>query len=63
MHDVEYTPPIESGTHIVGECEMHKEERGALQAEMREVDECDVEELGTLLMDSNGKTIGILGDT
>ena len=31
----------ESQTHIVGECEMCKEERGALEEETRKIDECD----------------------
>ena len=50
----------ESRTHMVGECEMHKEERHVLEEEMREVDACDMEEFGTL--DSRDKTIAILGD-
>ena len=33
---------IESRTHIVGEWEMHQEERGVLEKEMREIDECDI---------------------
>ena len=37
---------IESRTHIVGECEIYKEERDAL--EMRKLDECDMEEFGRL---------------
>ena len=51
---------IESRTHIVGECEIYKEERDVLEEEMREIDECDMEEFGTL--DSSEKTIAILGD-
>ena len=51
---------IESRTHIVGECEIYKEERDVLEEEMREIDECDLEELDTL--DSSEKTIAILGD-
>ena len=39
---------IESRTHLVGECEMYKEERRVLEQEMRETDECDMEEFGTL---------------
>ena len=51
---------IESRSHVVGECEMYKEEREVLE-EMREVDECEMyKEFGTL--DSSGKTIAILGD-
>ena len=52
---------IESKTHIVGECEMHEEERDVLEEEMRKIDECDMEEFGTLLIDS-AKTSAILGD-
>ena len=49
---------VESRTHIVGECEINKEERDVL--EMRKVDECDMEKFGTL--DSSEKAIAILGD-
>ena len=49
---------VESRTHIVGECEIYKEERDVL--EMRKIDECDMEKFGTL--DSSEKTIAILGD-
>ena len=49
---------VESRTHIVGECEIYKEERDIL--EMRKIDECDMEKFGTL--DSSEKTIAILGD-
>ena len=35
---------IESRTHIVEKCEIHKEERGALEEEMRKLDVCDMEE-------------------
>ena len=48
---------IESRTHIVGECELYKEERD-VSKEMREIDECDMEEFGTL--SSTEKTIAIL---
>ena len=51
---------IESRTHIVGGCEIDKEERDVLQEEMREIDDCDMEEFDTL--DSSEKTIAILGD-
>ena len=47
-----------SRTHIVGECEMCKEERDVLEEEMREVCERDMEEFGTL--DSSEKNIAIL---
>ena len=39
---------------------MYREERDVLEEEMRETDECNVEEFGTL--DSSEKTIAILGD-
>ena len=41
------------------ECEKYKEERDVLQ-QMRKIDECDMENFGTL--DSSEKTIAILGD-
>ena len=50
---------IENRTHIVGECEIYKEERDMLQ-EMRKIDECDMNKCGTL--DGREKTIAILGD-
>ena len=39
---------IESGTHIVGECEVYKEQRDMLDEEIWKVDECDMEEFGRL---------------
>ena len=48
-----------SRTHIVGECETYKEERDVLE-EMTKLDECDMEECGSL--ESSEKTIAILGD-
>ena len=39
---------------------MYKEERDVLEEEMREIDECNMEEFDTL--DSGEKTIAILGD-
>ena len=51
---------IESRTHVIRECEMHKEERYVLEEEMREIDERDMEEFGTV--DSSEKTIAFLGD-
>ena len=39
---------------------MHKEERDVLEDEVRGVDECDMEELGTL--DSSEKMTAVLGD-
>ena len=50
---------IESRTHIVGECNIYKEERDVLE-EMRKLDKCDMEEFGRL--ESSEKTIAILGD-
>ena len=35
----------ESRTHIVGECEINKEERDALEEELRKVDVCDMEDM------------------
>ena len=52
-------PSIESRTHVIGECEMCKEERDVL-VEMRKLDVCDKEEFGGL--ESSEKTIAILGD-
>ena len=49
---------LESRTHIVGRCEIYKEEWDAL--EMRKFDVCDMEEFGRL--ESSEKTIAILGD-
>ena len=51
---------IKSRTHIIGECEIYKEERDALLEEMRKLDVCDMEEFGRL--ESSEKTIAILGD-
>ena len=39
---------------------MYKEERDMLEEEMREIDECDMEEFGTL--DSSEATIAVLRD-
>ena len=50
---------IEGRTHIVGECERHKEERDALKKGMRKLDVCATEEYGRLK--SSEKTIAILG--
>ena len=38
-------------THIVGETEMYKEERDVLEEDMRGINECDMEEFDTLLID------------
>ena len=50
---------IESRIHLLGECEIYKEKRGALE-EMRNFDGCDIKEFGRL--ESSEKTIAILGD-
>ena len=50
---------IQSRTHIVGECEICKEERDASEEETRKLHACDMEELGRL--ESGEKTIAILG--
>ena len=51
---------IGSGTHIVGECEVYKEERDVWEKEMRDIDERGVEVFG--ILDSSEKTIAVLGD-
>ena len=51
---------IESRTYMVGECEVYKEEQDVLEEELRETDECDLEEFGAL--DSSEKTIATLKD-
>ena len=38
----------ESRTHIIGECEIYKEEGDVLEEEIRKLDECDMEEFGKL---------------
>ena len=50
---------VGSRTHIVGECEIYKEERDLLD-EMRKLDKCVMDKFGTLC--SREKTIAILGD-
>ena len=40
---------------MVEECEIHKEERDALEEEVRETDECDMEGFGTLDTTSSEK--------
>ena len=50
---------IESRTHIVEKCEIHKEERNALE-DMRKLDGCDMEECRRL--EKGEKTIAILED-
>ena len=51
---------VERRTHILGECEMCKEERDVLEEEVRAMGKCDMEELCTL--DSREKTSTVLGD-
>ena len=51
---------IESRTHIVGESEICKEERDALEGGVRKLDVGDMEEFGR--PESSEKTIVILGD-
>ena len=51
---------IESRTHIIGECEIYKEDRDVFVEEMRKLDERDMEEVDRL--ESRQKTIAILGD-
>ena len=51
---------IESTTHIVGQCEIYKEERDALEEGMKKLDVCDMKEFGRL--ESSEKTIAIPGD-
>ena len=48
---------VEGRTRIVGECEVHKEERDASEEGMRKIDECGMEKFGT--SDSSEKTIVI----
>ena len=50
---------MESRTHVVGNCEIFKEELDALE-ETTKLDECDTEEFGRL--ESSEKMIAILGD-
>ena len=61
--DIKLTPlprTKKSRTHIVGECEIYKEERDALEEDMKKLDVCDMEEFGRL--ESSEKTMAILGD-
>ena len=50
---------VQSTTHIVGEWEIYKEEQDV--PEMREIDECSMTKLRTLIYNSQ-KTIVILGN-
>ena len=49
----------ESRTHIVGECEIYKEEQDVLEGETRKIGEGGMEKASTL--DNSEKTIAILG--
>ena len=60
MHSCARVAKQWSRTHIVGECELYKEERDVMEEEMRKIEERDMEKFGTL--DSREKTINILGD-
>ena len=51
---------IESRTHVVGECEMYKEEQDVLEKETREIDECDMDNFSSL--DDSEETIATLRD-
>ena len=50
----------ESRTHVVGEYELHKDERHELEQEIMKVDECDMDKYGKV--DSSKKTTAILRD-
>ena len=49
----------ESRTHLVGECEIYREERNALEEGMGKLDVCDMEEFSR--PESSEETIAILG--
>ena len=51
---------VESRTHIVGECDLYKEDRDVSQ-EMRKINECDMIKFRFGTLDSE-KTIAIVGD-
>ena len=51
---------LESRTHVVGECEVYKEERDVLEKGMGKSDVRGMEEFGRL--EGSDKTIAILGD-
>ena len=56
-----YGKAVESRAHMVGECELYKEERDVLE-EMRKINECDMEKFGILDINSGLKLIPIRGD-
>ena len=58
MHRCALVAKHKTRAHIVGECEMHKEKRDAL--EMRTIDETNMERISTL--HNTKKTIAILRD-
>ena len=39
---------VESRTHVIGKCEIYKEERDVLEEQMRILNGCDMEEFGRL---------------
>ena len=51
---------VENRTHVVGECDIYKEERDASEKETRRLEECGMAELGR--RESSEKTIAIQGD-
>ena len=53
-------PPPGNIRDTLGECEIYKEERDALEEEIRKLDVGDMEEFGRL--EGSEKTIAILGD-
>ena len=52
---------LESRTHIVEECEIYKEERDALEENIRRLDVCDMEEFDRLQRSEKTMAV-ILGD-
>ena len=40
---------VESRGHMVGECEIYKEERDVLKEKIRKIDECGMDEFSTLI--------------
>ena len=58
-HTCPFRTTIESRTDIVGGCEIYKEDRDALEKEMRKLNVYDMEEFGRL--EGSEKTVAILG--
>ena len=52
--------PVWHSNRVAGGCEIDKEERDALEQELRELDVCDIEQFGRL--ESSEKTIAIPGN-